>query len=41
MTRSTEYRTLRIPCFQYGNTLFAAIRSILAPGIPLLNIFRL
>jgi len=41
MKRSTERRTLRITCFQYRSTLFAAIRSMLAPGIPVLNIFRL
>ena len=41
MKRSTERRTLKITCYQYRGTLFAAIRSMLALGIRVLNIFRL
>ena len=41
MTRSTEHRMLKITCFQYRSTLFAAIHSMLVPGIPVLNIFHL
>ncbi len=41
MTRLTEHRTLRITCIQHRSTLFTAIRSMLAPGISVLNIFRL